>query len=389
MNINHGDTIVLRAYLFDGYTSYIRKQQYIPYISFNPYDNKNMAINWVVGDINKKGQTIQVGEPVLLQSNGVIIVGADCSYLSLLTDRKSSGKVIFCSGLGGNVTTDKAYRLELETLHQTIGKYNDPNFSALSISPTAIKCLFGIEKISENLTLTVQPTLPVQTVEKINALMCIDDSPTEYTKEIIEYCEKNDFYVALMLNGKQIEKHPDMMNLIVNSKNILPAVHTYSHMNYATQLQIWQVREEIHKTIDLINTAHAKNGKQWTGPKLFRFPFTDSGTGNKYTELQMLLAEFSFDVTEQIRKCQWGSQRRDIIGCFVEDGLYQKGAFSNKQKPKEEYKTYLNKWFEEMYGKFYLGWKTNGALMGSHDGSYNLDLLKFLTKKGFTFSKFW
>lgn len=104
----------------------------------------------------------------------------------------------------------------------------------------------------------------LKTNDKTIALT-FDDGPSEFTEKVVELLEKYNFKATFFCIGKNIEKHPEIIQKLAN-KGHLVANHTYTHskIGFAT-------------TNELINEIKATDAliEQFAGKKnvFFRPPF--------------------------------------------------------------------------------------------------------------------
>ena len=378
----HGDTIVLRANYMDGNCGIVKKSDWIASISWKPLEDISHGVEFTVGDIGRRGEHVKVDEPVLLEYKGKKLVGKDLLGFSLLTSRDGDGKVVFGSTLKGSVRTDRVYTLSI--YGKRIGRHNHDFFSALDTSVNARPVLFSMVKLPD--TVSLSPTLDKA---KVRGLLLIDDGPSAWSLEWLKWCEEKGCHFAMMLNGLQASKHPEWVDAFTRSAVCTWGVHTKTHRNAANDLSIQETREEIQFTLDQIKASYKRCGMEYVPVRLYRFPFTDAGSGFKHQELQSLLAEFGFDVTPEIRKAQWGSKRRDCIGIFFQDGSYQGDMWhAVPEKTTKEYIEHMEAVYTEVKKNYGSKWDFHGVeLLGCHCGSLTVETFKFWMSKGFDFSK--
>lgn len=380
--VYHGDKIVLRGTYMNGNSGLVKKHEWIAYISWNPNENIEEGIEFIIGDKSRKGDIIKVDEPVLLEYNGKKLVGKSLLGYSLLTSRDGDGKVIFRSTVKGGLRTDRVYTLFYGK--KRIGRNNHDMFSGLDLSEDSWSLLFGIEKTEQ----TILEPPPAEIKKKIKGVMLVDDGPSKWSVKWLRWCEKNNCHFGMMLNGLQASKYPELVDEFTKSPVCTWGVHTKTHKNAVTQLSVDEFREEILYTLDQIKASYKRCNMEYKPVKLYRFPYTDSGSGLKHQELQGVLQEFGFDVTPDIRKAQWESKRRDCVGIFVNDSKYQGNMWQNPPPDKSigDYIEYMENMYNEIKGVYDSKWIYLGIeLFGCHCGSMTIETFKFWMSKGFSF----
>jgi peptidoglycan/xylan/chitin deacetylase (PgdA/CDA1 family) len=96
--------------------------------------------------------------------------------------------------------------------------------------------------------------------------LTFDDGPTEFTPRFLDILKENQVKATFFCIGKQIEKHPEIFQRIINEGHII-GNHTLSHSNNTGFLSTSKMVEEIEKCDEIIS----KTGKIKTD--LYRPPF--------------------------------------------------------------------------------------------------------------------
>lgn len=82
--------------------------------------------------------------------------------------------------------------------------------------------------------------------------LTFDDGPHPYyTKKIVDILKEENVKATFFLVGKQVEKHPDLVEYILSYSNAKVANHTYTHKNL-TKMSLEEIKEEINKTQKLL-----------------------------------------------------------------------------------------------------------------------------------------
>ncbi|RSD28518.1 polysaccharide deacetylase family protein [Mesobacillus subterraneus] len=116
-------------------------------------------------------------------------------------------------------------------------------------------------------------TYQVQTEEKVVALT-FDDGPTENVDQLLPLLEKYEAQATFFLIGKDIEKHPEEAEKLVEAGHQI-GNHTYSHERMVLKSPAF-IKEEIEKTDELIRQAGYKGEIDFRPPygkKLVGLPY--------------------------------------------------------------------------------------------------------------------
>lgn len=142
---------------------------------------------------------------------------------------------------------------------------------------TALYLLFQFSKSRTN-QLFGGLVARVETDEKVVALT-FDDSPTDYTDDVIKILGEKDIRATFYSIGALIERNPQQARIIVKNNHEL-ANHSYSHQRFILFNDTpWFVKSEIDRTNNLIRKAG------YTGDITFRPPY-----GKKFFFLPLYLS---------------------------------------------------------------------------------------------------
>jgi chitin deacetylase len=113
----------------------------------------------------------------------------------------------------------------------------------------------------------------VDTDENVIALT-FDDSPTEYTEDVLNILAERNINATFYSIGQSIEKYPDVTKMIVQQGHEL-GNHSYSHARFLLKSQSF-IKNEIEKTNELIREAGYEGEITFrppNGKKLFGLPW--------------------------------------------------------------------------------------------------------------------
>lgn len=104
--------------------------------------------------------------------------------------------------------------------------------------------------------------------------LTIDDSPSKYMKEKLDFLIKNKIPAIFFCIGKLMEENPDPVIYAIKNGYII-GNHSYSHPKFS-EISLKKAYEEIKKTDSIINKLY-KKAKVKRPIKLFRFPYGIKG----------------------------------------------------------------------------------------------------------------
>lgn len=140
----------------------------------------------------------------------------------------------------------------------------------------------------------------VDTDKKVIALT-FDDGPTpDRTEQILSILNKEDIKATFFLNGRALDKHPDVSRLLVNSGHEI-GNHSYSHKRMVF-MSYSEVKRELESTDKIIREYGYK------GPIYFRPPY-----GKKLINLPLYLSNNNIKtITWDVEPETWGAERASI-----------------------------------------------------------------------------
>ncbi|WDF59827.1 polysaccharide deacetylase family protein [Flavobacterium sp. KACC 22758] len=114
---------------------------------------------------------------------------------------------------------------------------------------------FGSSRISSNYHVKAFCNNPLEKEKKI--ALTFDDGPSEFTLEVLELLKKYNAKAAFFCIGKNIEKHPEIVEQII-AQGHLVGNHSYSHSKFFDFYNTGQIQEEIEKTDALLEKLTSK-----------------------------------------------------------------------------------------------------------------------------------
>ncbi len=109
------------------------------------------------------------------------------------------------------------------------------------------------------------------------AILTLDDSPSERTRDLVDFLYKNNIPALLFVRGARMDENPGPI-LYALEKGLTIGNHTYTHRR-ASEAGFDAFVADIQKTEDLIEGAYRRTGRTRPG-KFFRFPHLDRGCGS-------------------------------------------------------------------------------------------------------------
>ncbi|MHC0439641.1 polysaccharide deacetylase family protein [Flavobacterium sp. 3-210] len=158
---------------------------------------------------------------------------------------------------------------------------------------------FGSARISSNYHVKAFCNNQSETEKKI--ALTFDDGPSEFTLEVLELLKKNNAKATFFCIGKNIEKHPEILQKII-SKGHLVGNHSYSHSKFFDFYNAKKITEELQKTDKLlekftskkinffrppygVTTPSIRRALKVTGHKVIGWNIRSLDGGTKNTEL--------------------------------------------------------------------------------------------------------
>ena len=131
-----------------------------------------------------------------------------------------------------------------------------------------------------------------------NLYLTIDDSPSPFTDEMIDYLEENRIPAVLFVRGAFLSDNPKPIIRAIE-KGFVIGNHLFSHER-CSEMDFVKIVEEIERTETMIDAAYVVAGRERTH-RLIRFPHMDRGCGaqiveyEKYTEYKNILEDIFLD----------------------------------------------------------------------------------------------
>lgn len=114
------------------------------------------------------------------------------------------------------------------------------------------------------------------------AYLTIDDGPSEYTKDLVDYLNKKNIPAIMFFIGQNVDLHEDMALYAIKNGMII-GNHSYTHPKFS-ELSLSECIVEIERADEVIKRLYNKAGCP-NYDKIFRFCYGDKGGANK-DELQ-------------------------------------------------------------------------------------------------------
>lgn len=111
-----------------------------------------------------------------------------------------------------------------------------------------------------------------------NAYLTVDDSPSVYTGELLEYLAENDIQAVFFCRGEFLQVYQDVMIRALQEGHIL-GNHSFAHIP-AGSLPFSEWKMDFERCEAILNEIHAL-AKVERSRKLYRFPYIDRGDGDR------------------------------------------------------------------------------------------------------------
>ena len=134
------------------------------------------------------------------------------------------------------------------------------------------------------------PGVRFKLINMKEAYLTIDDAPSNYFKEKIDFLVANKIPAIIFCRGELCEKNIKAAGYAIE-KGFILGNHSYTHPHFS-ELTIEQAREQIVKTDKIIESAYKMAGVK-RQMKLFRFPYGDKG-GELKEKIQDILKESGY-----------------------------------------------------------------------------------------------
>ncbi len=125
----------------------------------------------------------------------------------------------------------------------------------------------------------------------INAILTIDDVPSNNTKAIVDYLNEKGIRVVMFAVGEKLEADPEPV-VYALQHGMVVGNHSFSHPDFST-LSLEDGIKEIEKCEEQLNLVYKKAGVE-RKYRPFRFPYGNKGGENKEA-LQKYLADKGFN----------------------------------------------------------------------------------------------
>ena len=109
------------------------------------------------------------------------------------------------------------------------------------------------------------PTINSVKTKNNKIAITFDDGPTEFTPEFLDLLSKYDAKATFFCIGKQIEKHPEILDRIYKEGHQI-GNHSYSHHKSFGFFSSKKVKKEIQKTDTLIEQITTKKNQYFRPP---------------------------------------------------------------------------------------------------------------------------
>ena len=126
------------------------------------------------------------------------------------------------------------------------------------------------------------------------AVLTIDDGPTEITTQIVDSLRAKKIRAVMFFPGDKMERRPEVVKYAIRAGMDI-GNHSYSHP-YFSELSFDECTKQILRTEVILNRIYASLASEGIERrhKLFRFPYGDKG-GEHKARLQAFLEENGFE----------------------------------------------------------------------------------------------
>lgn len=137
----------------------------------------------------------------------------------------------------------------------------------------------------------------------INAILTIDDIPSNNTKAIVDFLNEKNITVVMFAEGNRLKTNPEPV-IYALQHGMLVGNHSFTHPHFS-ELTLDEAVKEIEKCEEQLDRVYEMAGVE-RKYRPFRFPYGDKGGENKGA-LQEYLADHSFNklVDTQIPYPYW------------------------------------------------------------------------------------
>lgn len=158
--------------------------------------------------------------------------------------------------------------------------------------------------------------------------LTIDDSPSSYTEEMVDYLSKKGIPALLFVRGDLLDKKPGPIIHAIQ-KGFVIGNHSYTHKPYGT-MTVDECIADIEKCDALINEAYHKAGVLRTA-KYFRFPYLDRGNGDRIERHFESVTDININSDEKVCSLQNYLGKEGYVQPFPECNhpVYQNTSIAN------------------------------------------------------------
>ncbi len=114
------------------------------------------------------------------------------------------------------------------------------------------------------------------------AYLTIDDSPSEHTRDLVDFLSERNIPALLFARGDQLEKNPQAIEYAIQ-KGLVIGNHSYAHKP-AGEMEPQEWADDLELCDHLIEAAYARCGVE-RPEKYYRFPYIDRGDGQKIEQI--------------------------------------------------------------------------------------------------------
>lgn len=93
----------------------------------------------------------------------------------------------------------------------------------------------------------------------------IHDSPTKFTREIVQFLKKKNIDVVFLIIGKQIKEDPEILNFIIEN-GFKVGVHSFAHKRLNYFFNFIEFKEDLEKCEEMIYRRFPNQEKFYTPP---------------------------------------------------------------------------------------------------------------------------
>ena len=114
------------------------------------------------------------------------------------------------------------------------------------------------------------------------AYLTIDDSPSDGTRDLVDFLKENKIPAILFVRGQRMEQNPTAIEYAIQN-DIIIGNHSYAHIP-AGDMEPQDWADDMELCDHLIEAAYARVDKPRPA-KYYRFPYIDRGDGQKTEQI--------------------------------------------------------------------------------------------------------